>query len=136
MLLVHWMRAAASRTFCTAGTSMPTRMAMMAITTKSSISVNARLLLDTGRMFGIERSPLATGRRKEGLETTYRLSGIPAAAPALVGGNVGTGTGPVGQQTPRVGGTLRPSIPAGEVVWQPALLAALPSPDGERQARV
>src|SRR5262245_35921887 len=36
------MRAAASRTFCTAGNNRPMRMAMMAITTSSSISVNAR----------------------------------------------------------------------------------------------
>src|SRR5215510_12123096 len=36
------MRAAASRTFCTAGKSNPIRMAMIAITTSSSISVKAR----------------------------------------------------------------------------------------------
>src|SRR5438105_3901985 len=36
------MRAAASRTFCTAGTSSPIRMAMMAITTSSSIRVKPR----------------------------------------------------------------------------------------------
>src|SRR6185437_3586093 len=40
-LLLHCMRAAASRTFCTAGNSRPMRMAMMAITTNSSISVKA-----------------------------------------------------------------------------------------------
>ena len=40
-LLPDWMRAAASRTFCTAGSNRPMRMAMIAITTKSSISVNA-----------------------------------------------------------------------------------------------
>src|SRR5262245_25177058 len=40
-LLEHWMRAAASRTFCTAGSSRPMRTAMMAMTTSSSISVNA-----------------------------------------------------------------------------------------------
>src|SRR5581483_7239235 len=33
-------RAAASRTFCTAGISRPMRMAMMAMTTSSSIKVN------------------------------------------------------------------------------------------------
>src|SRR5437667_12692971 len=38
-LFWHWLRAAASRTFCTAGTSRPIRMAMMAITTSSSMSV-------------------------------------------------------------------------------------------------
>ena len=36
------MRLAASRTFCTAGTSKPTSTAMMAITTSSSISVKPR----------------------------------------------------------------------------------------------
>src|SRR5262245_58426724 len=39
MLLTHWVRAAASRTFWTAGRSSPIRMAMMAMTTSSSISV-------------------------------------------------------------------------------------------------
>src|SRR3954469_26023830 len=42
MLLAHFVRAAASRTFCTAGRSSPIRMAMIAITTSSSISVNPR----------------------------------------------------------------------------------------------
>src|SRR5690349_5201834 len=36
------MRAAASRTFWTAGSNNPIRMAMMAMTTNNSISVNAR----------------------------------------------------------------------------------------------
>ena len=51
------MRAAASRTFCTAGSSSPMRMAMMAITTSSSISVNplgrfwfdGRYMMDSSR---------------------------------------------------------------------------------------
>src|SRR5437588_6428250 len=38
------MRAAASRTFCTAGSTSPIRIAMMAITTSNSINVNADLL--------------------------------------------------------------------------------------------
>src|SRR5438046_190283 len=38
---MHWVRAAASRTFCTAGTKRAIRMAMMAITTNNSMSVNA-----------------------------------------------------------------------------------------------
>ena len=41
-LLVHLIRVAASRTFCTAGSSRPIRMAMMAMTTSSSISVKPR----------------------------------------------------------------------------------------------
>src|SRR5262245_36803105 len=40
-LLVQLMRLAASRTFCTAGRSRPIRMAMMAMTTSSSMSVKA-----------------------------------------------------------------------------------------------
>src|SRR5262245_7448348 len=39
-LFWHWVRLAASRTFCTAGTRRAMRMAMIAITTKSSIKVN------------------------------------------------------------------------------------------------
>jgi hypothetical protein len=39
ILLPHCTRAAASRTFCTAGSSRPMRMAMIAMTTSSSISV-------------------------------------------------------------------------------------------------
>src|SRR5262245_57789762 len=41
-LLAHCTRAEASRTFCTAGKSKPIRMAMMAITTSSSINVKPR----------------------------------------------------------------------------------------------
>src|SRR5215472_15330791 len=41
-LLVQLRRAAAARTFCTAGTSRPIRMAIIAITTSSSISVKPR----------------------------------------------------------------------------------------------
>jgi len=35
------VRAAAARTFCTAGSNMPIRIAMIAITTRSSMRVNA-----------------------------------------------------------------------------------------------
>ena len=42
-LLEQLMRAAASRTFCTAGRSRPIRIAMIAMTTSSSIRVNADL---------------------------------------------------------------------------------------------
>src|ERR1051325_10222399 len=38
---MHCVRAAASRTFCTAGTSKAMRMAMMAMTTSNSINVKA-----------------------------------------------------------------------------------------------
>src|SRR5438105_644784 len=49
-LLAHCVRAAASRTFCTAGTKRAIRMAMIAITTKSSISVKPTRL-DLPRAF-------------------------------------------------------------------------------------
>src|SRR3954468_14602879 len=39
-LLEHFIRLAASRIFCTAGSNRPMRMAMMAITTSNSIRVN------------------------------------------------------------------------------------------------
>src|SRR5438046_645946 len=51
-LLTHWVRAAASRTFWTAGNSSPIRMAMMAITTSNSISVNARRVRRMGETSG------------------------------------------------------------------------------------
>src|SRR6266851_9384424 len=64
-LLLHWMRAAASRTFWTAGNSRPMRMAMIAITTSNSISVNAEdLFRDRGRGMG---ASLSAGSGKRGL---------------------------------------------------------------------
>src|SRR5262245_51707055 len=48
MLLEQRMRPAASRTFWTAGSNRPMRMAMMAITTSSSISVKPRRTADRG----------------------------------------------------------------------------------------
>src|SRR3954464_1965039 len=41
MLFAHLIRAAASRTFCTAGSNRPIRIAMIAITTSNSINVKA-----------------------------------------------------------------------------------------------
>ena len=43
-LLTHWARRAASRADCTAGNKRAIRTAMIAMTTSSSISVNARNL--------------------------------------------------------------------------------------------
>ena len=37
-LFVHWFRAAASRTFWTAGSNRPIKMAMIAMTTSNSMS--------------------------------------------------------------------------------------------------
>src|ERR671925_64855 len=44
-LFWHWVRAAASRTFWTAGSRRPIRIAMIAITTNSSIRVKARRVM-------------------------------------------------------------------------------------------
>src|SRR5205807_2108416 len=69
-LLVHLMRLAASRTFCTAGRIRPSRTAMIAITTSSCTSVKAgRPRLWHGPV--VARSPdRATGRSEwSGRET-------------------------------------------------------------------
>src|SRR6185295_16803803 len=51
-LLEHVIRLAASRTFWTAGSKRPIRMAMMAMTTRSSISVKPRRRTDQKRLKG------------------------------------------------------------------------------------
>ncbi len=43
MLLPHWIRLAASRAACTAGSNRAISTAMIAMTTRSSISVNLRI---------------------------------------------------------------------------------------------
>src|SRR5579859_950595 len=62
------MRAAASRTFCTAGSKRPMRMAMMAITTSNSIRVKAvRLVTEKLLVQGSGRRPLViwgSGRKR------------------------------------------------------------------------
>jgi hypothetical protein len=65
-LFVDCVRAAASRTFCTAGTSSAIRIAMIAITTSNSISVNAGRLLTKG--WFIERTP-KYGQKDQRLHT-------------------------------------------------------------------
>jgi hypothetical protein len=47
-LLVHWLRRAASRAACTAGKSKAINIAMIAMTTSSSIRVNP---LESNRKF-------------------------------------------------------------------------------------
>jgi len=44
-LLVHWIRRAASRADCTAGSKSAIKTALIAITTKSSIRVNPVVLV-------------------------------------------------------------------------------------------
>src|SRR5262245_6506866 len=65
-LFVHWVRAAASRTFCTAGTSKAIKMAMMAITTKSSISVKPRRFGERMALSLEETEVLRTNATKPG----------------------------------------------------------------------
>src|SRR5262249_5182885 len=55
--LLHCERAAASRTFWMAGNSNPIRMAMMAITTRSSISVKPRRRTRNERRRAIRKPP-------------------------------------------------------------------------------
>jgi hypothetical protein len=43
-LFVHWLRRAASRAACTAGSNRAIKMPMIAITTNNSTSVNPRRL--------------------------------------------------------------------------------------------
>src|SRR4051812_49845603 len=70
-LRLFWqlIRAAASRTFCTAGRRRPIRMAMIAITTNSSISVKASragaltFRIDAPVRNEERRKPRAPGRR-------------------------------------------------------------------------
>src|SRR5215813_8393673 len=52
-LLEQLMRAAASRTFCTAGRRSPIRMAMIAITTNSSISVKPERQVRNSKLRGV-----------------------------------------------------------------------------------
>src|SRR5438128_2077917 len=76
MLLAHFMRAAASRTFWTAGRSRPMRMAIMAITTSNSISVKPRRFFNRDsilhsfgtRMIGQRTARLTHPARPETLE--------------------------------------------------------------------
>src|SRR5262249_13455742 len=70
-LLEQVMRAAAARTFWMAGSSRPISTAMMAITTSSSISVNARPREKRRRT--AMRDPV----RNDGTNTTPRRRGIP-----------------------------------------------------------
>src|SRR5690349_12732542 len=69
-LLVQLIRFAASRIFWTAGSSRPMRIAMIAITTNSSMSVNAR-----GRLRSILMS--APVRKEEGRKARARTGGAP-----------------------------------------------------------
>src|SRR5262249_25373586 len=72
-----WARAAAERTFWTAGTSSPMRMAIMAITTSNSISVKS--LLYPKRSVAIGEIPPKNEKKKVSLGTPLSsLVGRPA----------------------------------------------------------
>src|SRR5947209_19373732 len=78
-LFVHFDRLAASRTFCTAGSNRPIRMAIIAMTTSNSISVNAVRRAWTGmRAPGEETDRLRLGHGRCGSH-----SNTPARRPAL-----------------------------------------------------
>ena len=61
MLLVHWMRRAASRADWTAGSNSAISTAMMAMTTKSSINVKPRRC-SHGNMSSFARMNVTKGR--------------------------------------------------------------------------
>src|SRR5437868_5458766 len=73
-LLAQEMRSAASRTFCTAGISSPIKMAMMAMTTSSSISVNADLAALKLRRMTASFRDMSERRDKELTFSHTRLS--------------------------------------------------------------
>src|SRR5262245_39330482 len=68
------MRLAASRTFCTAGTSRPMRMAMMEITTKSSMRVKADRERDIGYLLRQERPGYEENARDTARRATEPLA--------------------------------------------------------------
>src|SRR5262249_50404413 len=75
-LLAHDMRAAASRTFWTAGSNRPIRMAMMAITTSNSMRVKPRRC-----MFGPREASLFPSEHNDPEDLRQRKS--PSKLPGL-----------------------------------------------------
>ena len=69
-------RIAASRTCCTAGNSMPIKIPIIAITTKSSTSVNPRRLNCLGWNNIKQTSMIKLGGKKSEFESRSRLSYI------------------------------------------------------------
>ena len=77
-LLVHWMRRAASRAAWTAGKSNAISTAMMAMTTRSSIRVNAFLLIMSLSSSTQERQHAVELRRQsDGREPAWRAPTAP-----------------------------------------------------------
>src|SRR4051794_34947803 len=85
-LLAHLIRAAASRTFCTAGSSSPISTAMIAMTTSSSISVNPRRGVGRNTAFS---SVWGNGSRRRGLGQDEVRPGEGGQGDLRVGGRVG-----------------------------------------------
>src|SRR5262245_5810625 len=75
-LLLHFIRAAASRTFCTAGSRRPIRIAIMAMTTSSSMSVNpARFCRMIGHPGMMRSGEFATrAQRMQGILSSQGIS--------------------------------------------------------------
>src|SRR5215813_5764879 len=91
-LLLLWVRWAASRTFWTAGSSSPMRMAIMAITTNSSMSVKAERQRGDERMADLQGRKVKERKRKgtppdeRSVRRQRLLLGVtvsPGACPAL-----------------------------------------------------
>ena len=61
MLLVHWIRRAASRAAWTAGNKSAISTAMMAITTRSSIKVKPRRRIDNSPQYKIHTQKKESG---------------------------------------------------------------------------
>src|SRR5262249_54490876 len=79
--------AAAERTFCTAGSSRPMRIAMIAITTSNSISVNAsRAPRPRGRERTMSYTSAEGGKQENGTEKSG-----PPAGPVVWDRNDSTG---------------------------------------------
>ena len=73
MLFVHWMRRAASRAACTAGNNRAITTAMIAITTRSSMSVKPRRVTDFGMKRQLSYDVLSTSS----LDSTFTLLWLP-----------------------------------------------------------
>ena len=76
-LFLHLVMLAASRTFCTAGSSKPIRMAMMAMTTSSSIRVKVRRFRVERRVGDTVYPYLSQGRVRKLLRVGCSSVGLP-----------------------------------------------------------
>src|SRR5438046_729070 len=121
-LLEHSVRAAASRTFCTAGTSRAMRIAMIAMTTSSSIKVNACLRFPWWtRLNGIPFAPFEPARARCPLtcwhqyyrKQAMKLQSALACAGFCVVASILTGCG---EEAPKVAPPQTPVVPVSQPV--------------------